>query len=819
MKSKCTALFFALLLMLLAVPLPAAAVTTMTVQHTGSGTNIFNTIQSAIDEVHRRKVSAPNSGETFEIKVLASDTAYLGPITLRDPISIFGERTGGTFISGGADTLVTISGISGSEIRNFTFRVAGTAISVSGNSAVDITNNVFQMGTANTAIKVADSPSTRIINNTFYKNKFAISTNSDLVITNNIFSANTTALSTSVTLSKLSYNDYFPRVNSGVSDLGNNSIPNVNQTESDPKFVDPDNSDFTKQDFHLQPGSPCIGSGNPQFANPGTSNSSDMGAYGGPKRDFTPATVTGVSTTLSSDGSASSLAVSWAASTTPGVTGYRVYYSSPDGATANEASPVLVLGATNTTLTGLPLAPTAPTGTPAVALTALSQALLVSWTQVSGATGYVVDYVSSDPPSSGTVTVSGGSTLSTTLAGLGNGVTYTVTVTPVAETRVAVFVTAVIDSTLPSAPGSSNESSPSTTVTTQIGVTITGTTSLPVSDFPEASTASPNLKGEGCFIATAAYGCYSAAQVQALRDFRDRYLMTNTPGRAFVAWYYHYGPKAAHFINMHPWLKAPVRVALLPLIILSLVLTGGSPLAKIGLLLLSGLLVSSLWRGRKRAILNRTALQRAVLLLLLVSLPTLAQAAEPRPDRPHWSLELKGGASFPSQSGFFGGANGEYGAALGYKVHRMVEVGVAASYLRGSGKGRQVAHNTESLDEVSYERVPVDAFVLGRLLFSEDQLLVPYLGAGYTRLFYRDKVSGGETTKVSVNGFHARAGMQVLLDRLEEDASRSLYHDFGIHHTYLFAEGKYLDARADRASGGSVNLGGTSVLGGFLFEF
>ena len=80
-------------------------------------------------------------------------------------------------------------------------------------------------------------------------------------------------------------------------------------------------------------------------------------------------------------------------------------------------------------------------------------------------------------------------------------------------------------------------------------------------------------------------------------------------------------------------------------------------------------------------------------------------------------------------------------------------------------------------------------------------------------------MKGQGTTKGSVNGYHARGGVEVLLDGLEPSASRSLYQDYGIHHTYLFLEGKYLHAQADTLPSGSVNIGGTSCLGGFLFEF
>ncbi len=70
----------------------------------------------------------------------------------------------------------------------------------------------------------------------------------------------------------------------------------------------------------------------------------------------------------------------------------------------------------------------------------------------------------------------------------------------------------------------------------------------------------------GCFIATAAYGSYLHPKVMLLRQFRDEYLMTNAPGRAFVALYYRLSPPLAHFIARHEVMRAMTRYAITPLV-------------------------------------------------------------------------------------------------------------------------------------------------------------------------------------------------------------------------------------------------------------
>ena len=87
---------------------------------------------------------------------------------------------------------------------------------------------------------------------------------------------------------------------------------------------------------------------------------------------------------------------------------------------------------------------------------------------------------------------------------------------------------------------------------------------------PDSSSTSGSSSGSSssgdCFIATAAYGSVMQPHVKILREFRDRFLLNNSMGKAFMCLYYTYSPPLADFIAQNANLRVITRLSLLPIV-------------------------------------------------------------------------------------------------------------------------------------------------------------------------------------------------------------------------------------------------------------
>jgi hypothetical protein len=571
---------------------------------TTSNPPCFTNIPAAILAAETAINSNPTGSDTYSIQVESG--SYSGAITLGNGIDLIGRETTRTILNGASGVMITASNITkDTNIKNFTFTNSSVGVLVQSSSAhINIVNNIFRSNV--TGVHVQSSILSQVVNNTFYLNTTGVIRDSDISVVNNIFSNNGTGIS-AATANNISFNDYF--ANSTDGPIGSNSISTTTVSNPNPFFVN-----TSQGDFHLLDGatpSPCINTGTNIF---GSGNSfdgktSDIGAYGGPNSDTIPFIISGV--TFSSP-APDSVNVSWSPNNSYIVTntssalqgGYNVYYSFNKSGQPYDNKVTVLSADTSTLISGLTTSvsqPSAPfLNEPGFGNGTLS----LSWSFIPEATGYLVHFT--DLVTSVTNTINVGNTTSYTLSGLINGRNYSITVSAVAQPTYHFSVTA-FDYTVKSSgggtPGVAHESAYlNPDLSLLVGTPSESSLSNSVTGFPEAITPNPDLPNTGCFIATAAYGHYSAPQVQALREFRDRYLMTNSAGQAFVAWYYRYGPIGAEYLNAHEWLKPVVRTALLPAVGGALFMTRTSLLTKAAVLILTGGLLGCLLIYRRKLV-------------------------------------------------------------------------------------------------------------------------------------------------------------------------------------------------------------------------
>jgi len=120
-----------------------------------------------------------------------------------------------------------------------------------------------------------------------------------------------------------------------------------------------------------------------------------------------------------------------------------------------------------------------------------------------------------------------------------------------------------------------------------------GTLDVEVTNAPESPTSGSKSKDDLCFIATAAYGSPINTYVNVLREFRDRFLLNPSVGKAFVDLYYTYSPPVAEFIANHETLRVAVRWSLLPVVVMSWMAINLGPVLTLAFVLLCLSLISS----------------------------------------------------------------------------------------------------------------------------------------------------------------------------------------------------------------------------------
>lgn len=200
---------------------------------------------------------------------------------------------------------------------------------------------------------------------------------------------------------------------------------------------------------------------------------------------------------------------------------------------------------------------------------------------------------------------------------------------------------------------------------------------------PPSPTTQPQYRA--CFIATAAYGDERHPAVASLRQFRDKYLMTNESGKQFIRAYYAIGPYIADFIREKPWACLLTQGLLLPVVGLSAVLVN-MPSLLLLMILVSWVLAHLFLKARKKDLqIKKPALsieKGSILIGLIITMVILAVLSAALLSMTSTSLftQVAGNQStqayYVAESGFRYAASEFFNAgAIDQKFKKMADLG------------------------------------------------------------------------------------------------------------------------------------------------
>lgn len=184
----------------------------------------------------------------------------------------------------------------------------------------------------------------------------------------------------------------------------------------------------------------------------------------------------------------------------------------------------------------------------------------------------------------------------------------------------------------------------------------------------------------------------------------------------------------------------------------------------------------------------------------------------------NWALEFQTGFYWPTNrvvDNFLPKCcNLVYQLGFGRLIDSKYQIGARVGFMRESGNAVGSVSGRVSGDRINFNILPVSLNFIYRADYRENQFLVPYLDLGLDYLYFRETV-GGVSSQGNKFGFHAGAGLQILLewfDRLADTHERE-----GINDVYLTLEGRYM--QLDNFGGGGLGVNGFVFSAGLLFEF
>lgn len=204
-------------------------------------------------------------------------------------------------------------------------------------------------------------------------------------------------------------------------------------------------------------------------------------------------------------------------------------------------------------------------------------------------------------------------------------------------------------------------------------------------------------------------------------------------------------------------------------------------------------------------------IMHGLILVLLCGAMGAAQA-----DTSRWSVGFLYGELQPELSGWDQAYDEDmqgWQFSMAYKAMPFLDLGVSTGYYSADGQGLLPLNNTMG-GMVEYVLVPLDLSLELQAVFNPSQWFIPYVGAGYSELYYKLKIANQDKREGRASGSHYKAGVKLLLNQLDAAAAQRLQRAWGVEKTLLILEYYSLDVEKE-----DLDLGGERYSLGLVFEF
>ncbi len=191
-----------------------------------------------------------------------------------------------------------------------------------------------------------------------------------------------------------------------------------------------------------------------------------------------------------------------------------------------------------------------------------------------------------------------------------------------------------------------------------------------------------------------------------------------------------------------------------------------------------------------------------------------------------WSVSVGVGYFTPEIEGW----SDQYGRAGGwvptlgarYAVTPLLAVAAEASYFTAESFA-QTSPTPPNPPRVSgdHQRLvlwPITVGLEAGLRFSQEQLLTPFLSAGYRREVYRLSVDGKDSVRGGAGGLVVGVGIDLLLNGLDPRSAAGFKDEYGVARTSFRVEAQWAKIQAPGTKS-DVELGGRTVLAALKFDF